>query len=464
MSISNLIRPSGTTATSLILVTGLFAGILHVAMASPPHGTNDDSAATCPGDTDGHPAFAASDINSWDVIAAMSCGRSTQGSAQQAVDRAPGMVRLMQTARTATERRAIADKLREHLLTCSGRPVAIGSLICRARWHDRQSLLHWAAFHGEKDIAEFVLSAPGVAVNARGASRRTPLHLAAHQGNCDIVELLMTTPGIDFNPRDKDRRLPLHLAVMNEKHKVVKILVRDAGLVNINGLDSNGKTPLECAIEGWNAWPSDTGLRIVQDLLKAGCLLGTKDYTVLYWAVNNNHSRIATKLLKKQWIDVNAGGQRMPSPLYQAVETQNSDMVRLLLKHRKIDPNRDNPLLLAVETESYDMINMLLKHWQIDVHRGILKAVKNGAPEIAELLINKCPMLDVTSQAFRNALVIAKRQQYADLISLMEELGARPCGRLERSVSSTRAALQELYPLSVASLHSVLGSMHIRKR
>lgn len=180
MSISNRVRPSGTTATSLILVAGLFAGILDVAMGLPPHGTGDDIAATRPGDTDGDIASAASNMNDWGTIAAMRWRqRSMPDQFQQAVGRVPGMVRLMQVMTTRHRRRDIVKNIRRHLVTGSG-PHTIAYLTCEAEWNERQSLLHWAAFYGEKEVAEFVLSAPGVVVNAVGANRlrSRPLHLA----------------------------------------------------------------------------------------------------------------------------------------------------------------------------------------------------------------------------------------------------------------------------------------------
>ncbi|XXQ37405.1 Ankyrin repeat domain-containing protein [Plasmodiophora brassicae] len=208
-----------------------------------------------------------------------------------------------------------------------------------------------------------------------------------------IVKLMLAAPGIDVNARDDDLRSPLHLAVISDKPKVVRILASTTG-VDINGLDSNGKTPLECAIDGWDAHPTHRRLYSIVALLKAGGRLGTNDYTVLYWAVKNNSTHVAKMLLKQPWIDVNAGGRRVPTPLYQAVETQNSYMVKMLLKHPKIDANRGNPLLLAV---------------------------KDGTLQIAVMLV-KCPTLDVTCQAFRKALDMARKRQYTDLVSLMNEL------------------------------------------
>ena len=59
---------------------------------------------------------------------------------------------------------------------------------------DNQSLtpLHKAAFHGHKDVADFLL-ASGAEVNATNAAGWTPLHLAAGEGYKEVVELLLAS-------------------------------------------------------------------------------------------------------------------------------------------------------------------------------------------------------------------------------------------------------------------------------
>lgn len=74
--------------------------------------------------------------------------------------------------------------------------------------------LHLAAFHGHKDVAEFLIS-QGANVNARTTSGVTPLHMAAQIGSQDVAQLLLD-------------------------HKA-----------KINAVDSNGWTPLARA-EKWN--------------------------------------------------------------------------------------------------------------------------------------------------------------------------------------------------------------------
>ena len=57
--------------------------------------------------------------------------------------------------------------------------------------------LHYAAIHGQKEIAELLIAA-GADVSANTTTRGTPLHLVAFEGHKEIIELLIAE-GADVN-------------------------------------------------------------------------------------------------------------------------------------------------------------------------------------------------------------------------------------------------------------------------
>ncbi|XP_015228605.1 PREDICTED: ankyrin repeat domain-containing protein SOWAHC-like isoform X1 [Cyprinodon variegatus] len=69
--------------------------------------------------------------------------------------------------------------------------------------------LHWAAKHGNKDMATLVADAGGD-VNNKSHGGYTPLHIAALHGHRHIVDLLIGTYGAKENVRDYSGRLPFH--------------------------------------------------------------------------------------------------------------------------------------------------------------------------------------------------------------------------------------------------------------
>lgn len=83
-----------------------------------------------------------------------------------------------------------------HAAAEEGNLPAVGDLIKKdprlvgARDWDDLTPLHLAAFHGHKEVVEFLLE-HGAEVNARTTAWVTPLHFAAQIGNREVVELLL---------------------------------------------------------------------------------------------------------------------------------------------------------------------------------------------------------------------------------------------------------------------------------
>uniref|UniRef100_A0A8C9YYU4 Uncharacterized protein n=1 Tax=Sander lucioperca TaxID=283035 RepID=A0A8C9YYU4_SANLU len=75
--------------------------------------------------------------------------------------------------------------------------------------------LHWAAKHGNKDMASLVANA-GADVNTKSVSGYTPLHIAALHGHRHILDLLIVTYGAKENLRDYSGHLACHYLNIKE--------------------------------------------------------------------------------------------------------------------------------------------------------------------------------------------------------------------------------------------------------
>ncbi|XP_037627848.1 acyl-CoA-binding domain-containing protein 6 isoform X3 [Sebastes umbrosus] len=75
--------------------------------------------------------------------------------------------------------------------------------------------LHWAAKHGNKDMATLVANA-GADVNTKSHGGYTPLHIAALHGHQHILDLLIATYGAKENLRDYSGRLAFHYLNIKE--------------------------------------------------------------------------------------------------------------------------------------------------------------------------------------------------------------------------------------------------------
>ncbi|XP_022045479.1 ankyrin repeat domain-containing protein SOWAHC [Acanthochromis polyacanthus] len=75
--------------------------------------------------------------------------------------------------------------------------------------------LHWAAKHGNEDMATLVVNA-GADVNTKSVSGYTPLHIAALHGHRHILDLLVGTYGAKENLRDYSGHLADHYLNIKE--------------------------------------------------------------------------------------------------------------------------------------------------------------------------------------------------------------------------------------------------------
>ena len=76
------------------------------------------------------------------------------------------------------------------------------------------TLLHFAAAEGHKDVAE-VLLANNAAVNAQGTNGMTPLDWAAFNGHKDVVEFLLANKAA-INVKAVTGMTPLQFAAVKE--------------------------------------------------------------------------------------------------------------------------------------------------------------------------------------------------------------------------------------------------------
>ncbi|XP_029362842.1 ankyrin repeat domain-containing protein SOWAHB [Echeneis naucrates] len=75
--------------------------------------------------------------------------------------------------------------------------------------------LHWAAKHGNQDMATLVVNA-GADINTKSVSGYTPLHIAALHGHRHILDLLVGTYGAKENLRDYSGHLACHYLNIKE--------------------------------------------------------------------------------------------------------------------------------------------------------------------------------------------------------------------------------------------------------
>jgi ankyrin repeat protein len=94
------------------------------------------------------------------------------------------------------------------------------------------TLLHYAATHGNTDLIKFMVE-QGADINARGDLERTPLQLAvADNQDAKAVSSLLKL-GADPNIPDKDGKTPLYWAASAEMESMVRALKKNGATVDV---------------------------------------------------------------------------------------------------------------------------------------------------------------------------------------------------------------------------------------
>lgn len=204
---------------------------------------------------------------------------------------------------------------------------------------DGMTALHWAAFHGDSDVAKRLLAAKAT-VSVTNRYGVTPLALACQRGGAALVEVLLAR-GADPNAALPGAETALMTAARTGDPGVVRALIQRGAAVNAR--ERSGQTAL--------MWAAAEGHReVVEQLLKAGAELNAaldSGFTAFFFAAREGHLEVVRALLKAG-VDVHAameprksiskGPGKGSSALILAIENGHYELAMALLE-AGADPN-----------------------------------------------------------------------------------------------------------------------------
>ena len=211
----------------------------------------------------------------------------------------------------------------------------------------------------EKDdfVGVALLLMAGGNVNTCDASKRTPLMVATVHAHKWLVRFLLKKPTL-VNFPDYAGKTALHLATEKDRAQIVDLLVK--GHINVNAADNEGKTALIAATQAEALWSVH---RLLSCKLVRVDHTDKSGYTALYYAFKQNHTEIATVLVKRGGASLQF---RCPvthaTLLMVACQHGNRDLVALCMTGgnsiEEVDRSGRNALYYACKWPS--IISMLL--------------------------------------------------------------------------------------------------------
>ena len=300
--------------------------------------------------------------------------------------------------------------------------------------------MHYAALQGHLGVIR-ALVAHGFDVNVT-ARWRTPLHLAAAAGHTTVVEYLLSLKETVVNCKTWDDQTSLHFAARSGQLEVVRILLKHPE-VNINDSDVKERTPLLLAV-------ASGCVELVQLFLEhteMDIYRRQHGQTPVQLSAFYGHWSIMQALLDHEDKQANVGPPHVPS---EKVDLTPSEIMHRILRHAdfanvnvydKCSWNwryfyGQGLLHMTVRTNEIGAMRMLLYRSDIDVNllpkyfnwtfrTPLQLALELGHLEAAKLLLQHDKILVNFYAGGKAPLIIAKENQYDDLVGLLIARGAR---------------------------------------
>lgn len=316
-----------------------------------------------------------------------------------------------------------------------------------AREADGQTALILAAFCNSEKVVKFLLSLPGININAQNNDGNTAFLEAVYHKHENIVRLfipLIRNKRININARNKDGATALFCSVNRhfpENIQLIKLLL-SIPEINVNARDKDGNTVLMHLAQN-NSYNRD-GLKETKELLNAGIDVNAQNnagQTALMFAVKRTwyDRELFHLLLKipniKLHIKDNAGqtainhasmsGPRFPAfgfafyeqtseyakliqnkiteltqQAFQAIKDNNSALLKATINQIGVDiADADGEKLLhkAIKRNNLDIVRAILLEDPAGLDKNNLDGkdaieMAVGHPEILELIMNLIPL------------------------------------------------------------------------
>eukprot|EP00731_Ephydatia_muelleri_P014626 Em0008g346a len=220
---------------------------------------------------------------------------------------------------------------------------------------DGDKALHLCAYSDESESAKLLIEA-GADINSKNHKGASPIIIAAVKGNQSVLRLLATNTNIKLNDQDSDGDTPLHCAVLAQKYESVATLLEagsDPTLLNYRLF-----TPIhEAARIGF--LPAME--RFIQKFPQHVNIKKDDGYTPLHLSALNDHLDVLTALLESEHCDMNAVTNGAQTALHLATHQGHLRIIERLVGFgvdmNMIDADEDTALHMAVLKDSADALS-----------------------------------------------------------------------------------------------------------
>ena len=243
----------------------------------------------------------------------------------------------------------------------------------------------------------------GANPDSRYESGQSFLFLAAMRKNYATVANLFLEKGANIDLQDKNGYSVLMVASYFNQTESAKFLVENNADRDLQNND--GSTALMMASQNGN-------LEIVTALVSKGAKLNLRNkagFSALFIAILHGHNEIVEFLARQHGTDINFGLDNADPLLMLAIEPNNIEVIKILLKYQADVTLKNQYGLTALDValinRNEEIAELLIEHGGNDLNSAnlaqktaLLFALESGQLKTAKLLIQKGADLNLTDQ------------------------------------------------------------------
>uniref|UniRef100_A0A8C6XJ28 Ankyrin repeat domain-containing protein 16 n=1 Tax=Naja naja TaxID=35670 RepID=A0A8C6XJ28_NAJNA len=296
----------------------------------------------------------------------------------------------------------------------------------------RDTLLHFAARHGQLDILRYLTEIVGMNIELVNVDYKRPLHEAASMGHRDcVLYLLERRAAVDC--LKKADWTPLMMACTRRNVEIIQDLIQ------------HGANPRLKNKDGWNCFhiaSREGDPRVVQYLLDASPDIWETESrigrTPLHTAAMHGCLEVVKILLERCHYVPDSRDHCGVTPFMDAIQNGHLDIARVLLEKHQADYKvRDalgnQPLHRAAITGQDDGLRFLVSDLGVEVDEGATNlgltalhyAAKEGHEGTIRCLLSLGASLHAKDKKHRTALHMASARQHAPCVRFLLQAGLK---------------------------------------
>jgi len=277
---------------------------------------------------------------------------------------------------------------------------------CAGDVFNDERLLIQAVEEANLNLMEKLLRLPDIDVNIQDEDdKATALITATVKGRKDCVELLLTVPNIQVNIRNQYNTTALMLAAREGEIEILNLLLASPG-VELNLTNEDGKCALFRACEGDEK--REGRIKCVERLLELDeidlNIQNNDGFSCLMTAMNTNNPEIVSILLKdhkrRSSLNINLVDAEGDSALHIAGYNGDLQSLKLLLEQPDINVNILNndgqtPLIGCAERGNLECVRALLKDPKVNIdivdnnnYSALTRAANEDQSQTVHLLLD----------------------------------------------------------------------------